>query len=390
MATFSQEAKRLVLVAPTSDAYEKLTANIPAGGIGFRGGNGSAITSTDIANQDPASVQIILKDADGAEALHSEIIEKSWIDKISHKAYEAPYEAVSLLRFGAGTYDMGQEVVVGIRFDGYGSLSMKNPYTKHGAYYVTANDTASSTVVAALVANLNKNLDKDLVPRATAIQGGADDVAGDLGALTLSVTNGSSKVELSATGATPGAGWCLIAGNLVYLTYNATVDAFLDRPYQGATAAGLSVTNLTTADLLIVGDPQSKINFEHMMNKAVFVVRATVDSEADSNVTITEFGSSIGVGYGPHVANIEKFANESLNRDQFAGADYHRYNAPLYTDPSINYDVVSVKIATTKTGMGSNVTSFREIDIFVNAASSSKKAIILANDLSSWSGVSVL
>lgn len=403
MATFSQEAKRLVLVS--NGDYDPTAFNIVDANtnVGFINANGAEIADM---SSIPAAVNAVMigLGASSTSFLKSEAIQRGTA-KATFKAYEAPYEAVSLLRYGAGTYDAGEELVISIRFDGYGSLSMKNTYAKHGVYLVAADATTSATAVAALVTSLNKNLDKDGVPRATASIGSnsTTDIATSLATLigtgtnTVDLTNGSRNIVLG-DGASANddadandAGWVILPdGNVYYLTLTAAshvagVGAYLDRPYAGATAADVAVatafTELTTADLLIVGDPQSEINFEHMMNKASFSVEALKDREADTNVTLTSLGSSIGVGYGPHVANIETFANQSLNRDQFTGPDYRRYNAPLNTVTSTNYDVVNIKVSTTKRGSGSNVTSIREIDVFVPTGGAAAE---IASDLNAF------
>lgn len=368
MATFSQQAKRLVLVAKT--AYDSTNFDITgtAGNIGIFNANSALITDASSISADRIKIGL---DAGHAAQLISETLKRGDV-KAKGQAYQAPYEAATLLKYGAGTYDAGQELIVSIRFDGYGSLSMRNVYTKHGVYVVPADSTSSATVVSNLVQNLNKNLDKDGVPRATALIGSNATV--DLAtvistAATINVTNGSTKAVLNANADASGSGWITVNGALLFATFTSgSADVLFDRPFVGATNATLAKANLvglTSADLIIVGDPQSEVNFEHMMNKASFNVQALKNYEADGNVTITKLGSSIGVGYGPHVENIEKFANQTLNRDQFNGPDYERYNAPLNADRSVNYNVINVQIQTTKTGFGSNVTSVREIDIFL-------------------------
>lgn len=406
MATYTQEAKRLVLVALDYDSTAFDVDAAIAGTVGFINANGAAIGDASSMDSVPKVVLGLATDDTQFDAgkdlnMFSEGFTKAMVKKINYRAYQAPYESVEVLEFGAGTYDTGEEIVLGLRFDQYGSVSMKNIYNRHGVYYTVADATSSATVVAALVSNLNKNLAKDQTPRAQAYIGSAvtADVASAMATATgYTVVNGATSMTLTGgdtlSDATT-AGWIKITDSnsvehVIYATFttgNATVT--FDRPYTGASDTARADSNLasfTTADLILVGETQVKKDFHNMPYKVSWKSSITKDTVADSNVTKLASGASAGSGYGPDVALIEEFANSKLNMNQFV--QYPRRRDPrLNTNTAKNYDVVNVQLATTKEGSGSNVTSIRELQIFVATDAGTDDASDLAGHLADWSEV---
>lgn len=368
MSTSTQLAKRLVLVA--NAAYDATNFDRTAGsGIGFVNANSALIANA--ASISEERIKLVLG-AGSASPLVSETLTPGTI-KAKGKAFAAPYEAASVIRFGAGTYSAGQELVVSVRFEGFGSLSMRNVYNKYGAYFVPANGTTSATAVAALASNLTANLAKDGVERCTVAVGGTTTFAATSlntiwAAGTMAVVGGSYNITLSGAGNSVESGWVLIAGELYYLSVVAGTGATLNRPYAGATNAALDISDnvveFTTADIILVAERQAKIDFEHPFDQIKFNTEMLADGEADLNATIIDHGSSIGSGFGPHVANLEMFANSSINREQFVDARI-QYKSPMNTVVTTEYDCVNVTIGTTKVGFGSNVTSLREIEIYI-------------------------
>lgn len=388
MATYTQEAKRLVLVASAYDPINSAAAALADGTVGFKAANGADIL-VDVQTTNPDRIQIQLATADtqfGATNsldLISEIIEKDMVVSATNKVYAAPYEMAQVLRLGGGTYDLGEEVVLSVYFDKMGSLSYNNTYAKHGAYLVPANSTSAATVAAALVTNLEKNLNKDGVPRAKASVGGTD-VATQVGT-TIDLVAGDVVQDLTGAGtnASDVAGWALLDGELYYITgASGGSSVTLNRPAV-TTAAAEAVTNLTTADIIIEADAQTRLDFNNPWIQTTFNSTLTVDGEVDANLSSTvSHGASKGSGYGPEVALIEEFAQGQQSNHQWM--DYRRMkDRRLNTDVTKNYDTVSIKLETTKKGSGSNITSVREIQVFIETGASEPAANFLA-DLNAW------
>lgn len=388
MSTYTQEAKRLVLVATDYDPINSQANPLTKGTIGFQATDGTDILA-DIQTSNPEKVQIVLASqnvsafATNPLNLMSEIISKDMVKDLKVKTYQAPYEQAQIIRLSSGTYAAGEEMVLSVYFDGYGSLSYDNTYTKYGAYFVRANSTSAATAAAALVANLNKNLAKDLTPRVTAIVGGAD-IATAVGT-TVILVNGSTAVDLTgaATVAASFAGWVLLGGNLYYAT--GTIGATgitLNRPAV-TSGTGVTVTNTTTADIIIASEPQTVINFQNPWRQITFKTALTVDGETDENISATlNYGANKGSGYGPEVAQIERFAQGQQSNAQWI--EYQRMlDEQLNAVTTKSYDTVTFKLETTKTGSGSNVTSVREVQIFVEN-DGSESATSLYTDFAAW------
>lgn len=123
-----------------------------------------------------------------------------------------------------------------------------------------------------------------------------------------------------------------------------------------------ATASATGADITITAGTQAVIDFNNPFHVVRFATTLNGSFAADATVVATTAGSK-GFGYGPEVANIEHFAQGSE-----ANWTWGRYNEmyprDLYTDPTATYDCVSLRLGTTKSGFGSNVTSKRQIDVF--------------------------
>jgi hypothetical protein len=390
MATYTQEAKRLVLVA---NAYTKLTTDIATGQVGFINANGANIASTDFQTTHPEKVKLFLKtDLEqygfvNPLNLLSETITKDMIMNVSHKAFEQPKVMTHSIILDTRTYSAGEEVILSIEFDSYGSVSNKNIYSRYGAYYVPANSTAQTTVATQIVANLNKNLKRDMTPRVKAYAGSAGFIAA-VGA-NLTVTHGSKTVTGSVASSADYTGIAIIRGVPYHVVVtNTSTTITLDRPYEGATETAAKATvaaDSSTSGIYLIGEHQVKIDFHNMFIPITWKSTITVDGEAVPTSAKTQTAATKGSGYGPEVALIEEFANNSTNRQQYVELR-KQYDARLQAVASKNYDVVNIKLGSTKVGSGSNVTSIREIQVYVDAGQGTvaQKALQLSTDLKAW------
>jgi hypothetical protein len=392
MATYSQEAKRLVLV---SNAYIKATTDIATGQVGLINANGADITP-DIQNVDPTpeAIKLMLK-TDLAQFgfvnplnLLSETITKDMIMSLSTKSFAQPKRMTHTLVLDTNrTYQQGEEVVLSAEFDSYGSVSNKNIYSRYGAYWVPVNGTTAATVAAALVTNFNKNVARDMTPRVKGYVGAAGFLAA-VGDEALTATNGSNVVVSSADATGDFAGIAIVSGSPYFVTVTTdSTDIVLDRPFEGtsfatqdvATVAANSVAN----GIYLIAEQQVKIDFHNMFIPITFKTTLTVDGEAAPLTSHTITAADKGNGYGPEVVLIEEFANNSTTRQQYIEVR-KQYDARLQAIASKNYDVVNIKLGTTKVGSGSNVTSIREIQVFVDIDTEEASAAELHADLLAW------
>jgi hypothetical protein len=352
MSTYAQAAKRLVLVA-TALAVTRSVA-VP-GELAFKIAGGPDATA-------PTGQRGILELLTGDKEyqatndlnLVSEIIEPGMVKLAKAKAYAAPYEAMEVVTIPAAyTFTTGEEVVLTIGFDAYGSVSMKNYYNRYGAYVVPNNSTTAAQVAGELAANLSLNVKKDRTRRVDVAQGG------DPVAVTASVTQGSTAVVL--VGATPGVYGCTIDGVAYILTVTSATAGTLSVPYAGVTNAAAPIVAGVAEEIYIVGEPQVDIDFNNMIYHIGWRSTLTLDG---SGFGSKEYAAgSTGSGWGEEVAQIELFANGSTARWQWNVFQLF-YKRRVNAVKAESYDTVNIELRTTKEGRGSDVTSIREIQCY--------------------------
>jgi hypothetical protein len=390
MATYTQEAKRLVLVAEKYNRVNTAAAPLAVGDVGFMPANGADI-ATNVQTTAPAAVKFALSTgnkqfgAANSLMLVSETIQKDMVMKVTTKPFEQPKVMTNTIALDTNrTYSQGEELVLSLEFDSYGSVSNKNIYSRYGAYWVPVDGTSAATVAAALVANLNKNVARDQTPRVVAYVG----AAGFLASFGANITPVNGAKTLTITTATGNFSGLAVIGGSPYVVTVVSGETIvtLDRPYEGPTSISVAkatvAADTAAATIYIIGQMQSKIDFHNMFNQITWRSALTVDGEAAPVTSAVFTPATIGSGYGPEVALIEEFANNSTNRQQYVELR-KQYDQRLQTVASSNYDTINIKIGSTKTGSGSNVTSIREIQIFVKVGATQSAATMVA-DFNTW------
>jgi len=291
-------------------------------------------------------------------------------------AFAQPKAHIQELDLGGMTFTAGEVVMMNVRYRNVGAVS-------DGRFFdVWADHTVSTTTAAAVGAGLvtqwNKTNDKRKVDSATAYMGAtgfvgnwaaADKITFVTGSKTATVyeTNGTTLETATAT--------LTVVAIIDGVPYNVAMTAgsstiTLDRPYEGSDAAQVDISsNVTDAEadtIYLIGDIQSKIDFNHPFRPIDFDTTMTVDGEeATSLVTVDTQQADIGNGYGPHVAVIEE-----LSLAQFSGlmwTEYRRMRTRrLETVSTKQYDQFSFTLRkNTAQYPGSVVNSEAEITVFI-------------------------
>jgi hypothetical protein len=308
-------------------------------------------------------------------------------------AFAQPKAHIQELDLGGMTFTAGEVVMMNVRYRNVGAVS-------DGRFFdVWADHTVSTTTAAAVGAGLvtqwNKTNDKRKVDSATAYMGAtgfvgnwaaADKITFVTGSKTATVyeTNGTTLETATAT--------LTVVAIIDGVPYNVAMTAgsstiTLDRPYEGSDAAQVDISsNVTDAEadtIYLIGDIQSKIDFNHPFRPIDFDTTMTVDGEeATSLVTVDTQQADIGNGYGPHVAVIEE-----LSLAQFSGlmwTEYRRMRTRrLETVSTKQYDQFSFTLRkNTAQYPGSVVNSEAEITVFIpRDAGSGNTAADLLTDI---------
>lgn len=353
---------------------------------------GAGIDGTGTANAgNPLALRLVTDNSEKGATLTSDIVTPFFsagdvVGAYNQKAYAQPKAHIQELDLGGMTFTAGEVVMMNVRFRNVGAVS-------DGRYFdVWADHTVSTTTAAAVGAGLvtrwNKTNDKRKVDSATAYMGGTGFKALFASAAKITVTTGSKSVTVTtaadavanATSSTSQV--FFIDGAPYYATSTNGSNVFtLARPYEGqdfsASTAGWTATTDSEADTIyLIGDIQSKVDFNHPFRPIDFDTTMTVDNEEATGLVIVDTQQAdIGHGYGPHVAVIEE-----LSLAQFSGlmwTEYRRMRTRrLETSATAQYDQLNFKIrVNTAQYPGSVVNSEAEVTVFIPRDAATNKKI---------------
>ena len=343
MATYSQDAQRLVIVAKTAVAGPDPATIAGAANVGKVGIVNPDVKSTTalivgdkfkiLFNTNKSPVGSVIG-ATNPLHLVSETIDPKNIVNVIAKAYKAPVMPTATI--AVGTAVINNEYYVTVDLDGYGSTSAQNTLQVYGVYLSKTGDDAQA-IADGLRDSLNKN-----VSRAGA---------------------GRVKAYTATAASNPGG----LAGP----------------PLADGTAGTAPAANT----IVIAAELPSVINFNNPFSLPNF--RVYLNGTFGTGSGLTEKGGTKGIGYGPEVANIEHFAQGS--EANWTWLNYpEMYPRDLYTDPTKNYDVVSIRYKTVNEGFGSNISSFRQVDVFAETGSGAFGSLSTLTDvLETLTGLSI-
>ena len=343
---------------------------------------GAGIDGTGTANAgNPLALRLVTDNSEKGATLTSDIVTPFFsagdvVGGYNQKAYAQPKAHVQELDLGGMTFTAGEVVMMNVRFRNVGAVS-------DGRYFdVWADHTVSTTTAAAVGAGLvtqwNKTNDKRKVDSATAYMGGTGFKALFASAAKITVTTGSKSVTVTtaadavANASSSTSQVFFIDGAPYYATSTSGSNVFtLARPYEGqdfsASTAGWTATADSEADTIyLIGDIQSKVDFNHPFRPIDFDTTMTVDNEEATGLVIVDTQQAdIGHGYGPHVAVIEE-----LSLAQFSGlmwTEYRRMRTRrLETSATAQYDQLNFKVrVNTAQYPGSVVNSEAEVTVFI-------------------------
>lgn len=365
--------------------------------------NGAGIDGTGTGNAgNPLALRLVTDNSERGAALTSDIITPLFsagdvVGGYNQNAYAQPKAHIQELDLGGMTFTAGEVVMMNVRYRNVGAVS-------DGRFFdVWADHTVSTTTAAAVGAGLvtqwNKTNDKRKVESATAYMGATGFVGNWAAADKITFTTGSKTATVYETNGTTletATATLTVVAIIDGVPYNVAMTAgsstiTLDRPYEGSDAAQVDISDDVTdaeADTIyLIGDIQSKIDFNHPFRPIDFDTTMTVDGEeATGLVTVDTQQADIGNGYGPHVAVIEE-----LSLAQFSGlmwTEYRRMRTRrLETSATAQYDQLNFKIrVNTAQYPGSVVNSESEVTVFIPRGAAGGKQIsdlataIAAND----------
>lgn len=365
--------------------------------------NGAGIDGTGPGNAgNPLALRLVTDNSERGAALTSDIITPLFsagdvVGGYNQNAYAQPKAHIQELDLGGMTFTAGEVVMMNVRYRNVGAVS-------DGRFFdVWADHTVSTTTAAAVGAGLvtqwNKTNDKRKVESATAYMGATGFVGNWAAADKITFTTGSKTATVYETNGTTletATATLTVVAIIDGVPYNVAMTAgsstiTLDRPYEGSDAAQVDISDDVTdaeADTIyLIGDIQSKIDFNHPFRPIDFDTTMTVDGEeATGLVTVDTQQADIGNGYGPHVAVIEE-----LSLAQFSGlmwTEYRRMRTRrLETSATAQYDQLNFKIrVNTAQYPGSVVNSESEVTVFIPRGAAGGKQIsdlataIAAND----------
>ena len=194
------------------------------------------------------------------------------------------------------TFTAGEVVMMNVRYRNVGAVS-------DGRFFdVWADHTVSTTTAAAVGAGLvtqwNKTNDKRKVESATAYMGATGFVGNWAAADKITFTTGSKTATVYETNGTTletATATLTVVAIIDGVPYNVAMTAgsstiTLDRPYEGSDAAQVDISDDVTdaeADTIyLIGDIQSKIDFNHPFRPIDFDTTMTVDGEEATGLVL--------------------------------------------------------------------------------------------------------
>lgn len=337
------------------------------------------------SNGDGIALRLVTDNQEVGASLSSDILTPvfSAADVVKYPsavtAFAQPKVHIQELDLSGMTITAGEVFMMNVRYRNVGAVSDGRFFDVWADHTVVTNTAVA--VASGLATQWNKTNDKRKVDSATAYVGAAltNFTSKINSASHFAVTTGSKTVtqyNALSGGATVNttAGALTILVNIGGVPYNMTTAGgvatwTLDRPYEGSDSARLAAAVFTATGagkVFLIGDIQSKIDFNHPFRPIDFDTTMTVDGdEATGLVTVDTQQADIGNGYGPHVAVIEE-----LSLAQFSGlmwTEYRRMRTRrLETVSTKQYDQFSFTLRkNTAQYPGSVVNSEAEITVFI-------------------------
>ena len=355
---------------------------------------GAGIDGTGTGNAgNPLALRLVTDNSEKGATLTSDIVTPFFslgdvVGGYNEQVFQQPKVHAQTLALGGMSFTAGEVVMMNVRYRNVGAVSDGRFFDVWADYTVASGDAASN-VASGLVTQWNKTNNKRKVDSATAYVGSAgfkaafDDSPNKLtlahGATSGTVTKSDDSVSDAGSAVTK----IMLIGGVPYLA-TTVVDSnvfTLDRPYEGVSytadaAAWTALADSVATTIYLIGDIQSKIDFNHPFRPIDFDTTMTVDGEEATNLVIVDVQQAdIGHGYGPHVAVIEE-----LSLAQFSGlmwTEYRRMRTRrLETSVTAKYDQLNFKIrVNTAQYPGSVVNSEAEVTVFIPTDAASGKQI---------------
>lgn len=354
---------------------------------------------------DQVALRLVTDNSEKGAALTSDIITPLFsagdvVGGYNQQAFQQPKVHAQTLALGGMSFTAGESVMMNVRYRNVGAVS-DGRFFDVWADYTVASGNSASDVASGLVTQWNKTNDKRKVDSATAYVGSAGFLAifataPDKLTLAHGATSGTVLKTDGTTASNAGstATKMILINGVPYIatTTNGSNVFTLDRPYEGVSYSASedgwdAIADSVASTIYLIGDIQSKIDFNHPFRPIDFDTTMTVDGEEATNLVIVDAQQAdIGHGYGPHVAVIEE-----LSLAQFSGlmwTEYRRMRTRrLETSVTAKYDQLNFKIrVNTAQYPGSVVNSEAEVTVFIPTDAATNKKIsdlataIAAND----------
>lgn len=354
-------------------------------GKGFDGSGANNLT-------DQLALRLVTDNSEKGADLTSDIITPLFsagdvVGGYNEQVFQQPKVHAQTLALGGVSFTAGEVVMMNVRYRNVGAVSDGRFFDVWADYTVASGDSAAN-VASGLVTQWNKTNNKRKVDSATAYVGSAGFEALFTTPAKLTIANGATsgtvtKSDDSASNAGSAVTKMILIDGVPYLATTASSSNVftLDRPYEGVsysadTAGWTAVADSVATTIYLIGDIQSKIDFNHPFRPIDFDTTMTVDGEEATGLVIVDAQQAdIGHGYGPHVAVIEE-----LSLAQFSGlmwTEYRRMRTRrLETSATAKYDQLNFKIrVNTAQYPGSVVNSEAEVTVFIPTDAASGKQI---------------